>query len=93
MAPALKFRTPDARYTMTMPSATSAVRAPVAVPSSTKRSDASLNSAVARTLTNPPPEAAAGAPAVAGANIAALRIGRPESGKRRPWAPGDRQYC
>src|SRR5215475_10846477 len=47
MAPALKLRTPDVRWTRTMASATSAVSDPVAMPSSTKRSAASLNNAVA----------------------------------------------
>ena len=46
-APALKFRTPEVRWTNTMPSATSAVSEPVATPRSTNRSAASLNNAVA----------------------------------------------
>ena len=50
-APALKFRTPDVRYTSTIPSATSAVSDPVAAPSSTKRNADWLHSAVASITT------------------------------------------
>src|SRR5438477_4791054 len=50
-APALKLRTPDVRYTSTIPRATSAVSEPVAAPSSTKRNAAWLHSAVASITT------------------------------------------
>ena len=50
-APALKFRTPDVRYTSTIPRATSAVSDPVAAPSSTKRNADWLHSAVASITT------------------------------------------
>ena len=49
-APALKFRTPDVRYTSTIPRATSAPSDPVAAPSSTKRNADWLHSAVASTV-------------------------------------------
>src|SRR5690348_6749094 len=51
-APALKLRTPDVRYTRTMPSATKAVSEPVAAPSSTKRNADWLHNAVASVITS-----------------------------------------
>src|SRR5215471_17311869 len=51
-APALKLRTPDVRYTRTMPRATSAVSEPVAAPSSTKRNVDWLRNAVATVTVN-----------------------------------------
>src|SRR3954469_13810368 len=50
-APALKLRTPDVRYTSTIPSATSALSDPVAAPSSTKRNADWLHRAVASVTT------------------------------------------
>src|SRR4051794_16357752 len=50
-APALKLRTPEVRWTSTMPRATSAVSEPVAAPRSTNRSAASLKNAVASIVT------------------------------------------